>query len=126
MLDYLGMKFDYSVKGEVKISMKHYVDKIIEEYPIELRNKVISTPSTVKLFEVRKDAKKLDNNRSKTFHRIVAQLLYIVKRARPDLAPAVLFLTTRVTCPDEDNWRKVRYIIKNNSTYYSGYGSMST
>ena len=96
------MKFDYSVSGEVKISMKHYVDRIIEEFPVELRDKVISTPSTAKLFEVRTDVKKLDKPRSKTFHRIVAQLLYLVKRARPDLAPTVLFLTTRVMCPDED------------------------
>ena len=106
------MMFDYSVPGEVKISMMHYVDRIIQEFPIELRKKVVTIPSNSKLFEVRRDTKKLEKPRSRTFHRLVAQLLYLVKRARPDLAPAVPFLKTRVTCPDNDDWRKLRHVIE--------------
>ena len=39
-------------------------------------------------------------------------MLYILKRARPDLAPAVPFLTTRVSDPDDDDWRKLRHVIE--------------
>ena len=43
---------------------------------------------------------------------MVAQLLYIVKRTRPDLEPAVPFITTRVSDPDDDDWKKLRNVIK--------------
>ena len=36
----------------------------------------------------------------------------ISKRSRPDLAPAVPFLTTRVTKPTEDDWKKLRNVIE--------------
>ena len=43
---------------------------------------------------------------------MVAQLLYISKRSRPDLAPSVPFLTTRVCKPSEDDWKKLRMVIE--------------
>ena len=92
--------------------MKHYVEKVIKEFPHPLRNKVISTPATAKLYEVRNDAPKLNPEKKAKFYKIVAQLLYIVKRARSDLAPAVPFMTTRVSDPDDDDWRKLRHVIE--------------
>ena len=77
-----------------------------------MRNKSLSSPNTLKLFEVRKDAIPLDEERSKLFQRLVAQLLYIMKRTRPDIAPAVPFLTTRVTKPTKDDWNKLRNVIE--------------
>ena len=79
-LEYLGMDFDFSVKKQVSIFMRHYVDKIIQEFPDPLRNKVISTPTTAKLYEIRNIVPKLNSEKKMTFHRIVAQLLYILKR----------------------------------------------
>ena len=38
VLNYLGMEFDFSVAKQVSISMRHYVDKIIKEFPDPLRN----------------------------------------------------------------------------------------
>lgn len=46
------------------------------------------------------------------FHRLVAQLLYISKESRADLAPAVPFLTTRVCKPNEDDWKRLRMVIE--------------
>ena len=77
-----------------------------------LRNKPILTPATSKLFEVRPEVPKLCPDKKQKFHRIVAQLLYIMKRARPDLAPAVPFLTTRVCDPTDDDWLKLRHMIE--------------
>jgi hypothetical protein len=50
---------------------------------------------------------KLSYKRAKTFHSIVARLLFVAKRARPDILLAVSFLTTRVKEPDTDNWEKL-------------------
>ena len=65
-----------------------------------------------KLFEVRKDAVPLDEDRSILFHRLVAQLLYIMKRTRTDITPAIPFLTTRVSKPTKDDWNKLRNVIE--------------
>merc|ERR1712197_160515 len=108
----MGMDFDYSTEGEVSISMRHYVEKTINEFPDPLRNKVILTPATAKLFEIRPGIPKLCPDKKQKFHMIVAQLLYILKRARPDLAPAVPFLTTRVSDPTDDDWLKLRHVIE--------------
>ena len=83
------------------------MDKIINRIPRPFEEQVISTPATAKLEEIRNDAPKLNPEKKIKFHIIVAQLLYIVKRARPDLAPAVPFITTRLSNPDDDDWRKL-------------------
>jgi len=46
------------------------------------------------------------------FHRTVAQLLFFCTRARRDIRTAVGFLSTRVKNPDEDDWGKVKRILK--------------
>ena len=46
---------------------------------------------------------------AKKFHRTVAQLLFLCKRARPDIETLVSFLTTRVKQPDKDDWGKLRH-----------------
>lgn len=64
------------------------------------------------MFELRKDAKDQDPENAKVFHRSVAQLLNISKRSRPDMAPAVGFLTTRGCNPSEDGWKNLRMVIE--------------
>ena len=39
-------------------------------------------------------------------------LLFLVARSRRDCKTAVAFLTTRVSSPDEDDWGKLRRIIR--------------
>jgi len=46
------------------------------------------------------------------FHHTVAQLLFLSGRARPDIKTAVAFLTTRVKEPDEDDWGKLKRVLK--------------
>ena len=110
-LEYLGMDFDYSIAKEVKITMKGYIKSLIKDFKKSTKgkNKKIpaKTPAHDQLFHVRSDAKKLDDSQRKLFHHTVAQLLYLFKRTRPDLSPAVPFLTTRVSQPDEDDWKKL-------------------
>jgi hypothetical protein len=41
------------------------------------------------------------------FHTMVAKGLFLCKRGRPDIAPAIAFLTTRVRSPTYDDWGKL-------------------
>ena len=53
VLNYLGMDFDYSIKGEVSISMRYCENNIISELLNPLRDKAILKPSKAKLYEAR-------------------------------------------------------------------------
>jgi hypothetical protein len=46
------------------------------------------------------------------FHHTVYQLLFAANRARQDIQTAVSFLTTRVQAPDNDDWGKLKQILK--------------
>ena len=57
---------------------------------------------------VNEDARKLNEERADKFHSMVAKLLWVMKRGRPDIETAVAFLCTRVKTPDVDDWCKLR------------------
>jgi hypothetical protein len=67
-----------------------------------------------RLFTVRpeEEGKPLEEKRAITFHHCVAQLLFASARARKDMQPAVAFLTTRVRNPNEDDWLKLKWLLK--------------
>jgi hypothetical protein len=71
-------------------------------------DKTVVTPALKNLFTINHDAKELNSDDSDTFHSVVAKLLFIMKRARPDLETVVSFLMTRVSKSDEDDWRKLK------------------
>jgi hypothetical protein len=70
-----------------------------------------ASPATEQLFHVREDTPKLDAVGSKRFHSLVAKLLFLAKRVRPEILPAVIFLTTRVKGPDTDDDKKLTRIL---------------
>ena len=87
--------------------MQDYVDNILKEAPAELIKGACGSLAVHHLFEVNVDCKKLDARTAILYHHIVAQLLYLGKRTRPDLLLAISFLCTRVQEPDEDDWKKL-------------------
>jgi Reverse transcriptase (RNA-dependent DNA polymerase) len=106
--DYLGMKIDFSNEGKVVFSMKEYIKGMLEECPEELlKAGAAKTPAASHLFEINEKATKLDDKKAEIFHHLVAKLLYLSKRTRPDLLLTVAFLTTRVRSPDTDDWKKL-------------------
>ena len=109
---YLGMTIDYSTKGQVEFSMFDFLKEIIAETPEELMKGVSSTPAANHLFEVNEHAKPLPKEDADLFHHLTAKVLYLSKRARPDLQLAVSFLTTRVQKPDHDDWKKLGRCIR--------------
>ena len=109
IIDYLGMDFDYSTPGLVKISMKSMVEQVVEEMEV---TDSVRTPATNDLFHVVEKSSLLVKEKREKFHSIVAKLLYMAKRARPDILTAVSFLTTRCTCSTEQDWNKLVRIAK--------------
>eukprot|EP00956_Cyclotella_meneghiniana_P014156 scaffold21075_cov96-Cyclotella_meneghiniana.AAC.1 len=110
---YLGMDFDYSRPGVLKMSMIKYIREVLDDFP-ELITKTSRTPHTDNLFKVRPEdeADFLSEDQAQLFHRTVAQLLFLSGRARRDIQTAVAFLTTRVKRPDNDDWGKVKRVLQ--------------
>ena len=111
---YLGMTLDYRTKNKVRIDMRAYIKKVLKELD-ELTNGWTGnavTPAAEHLYQTRNEAKRLSIKESEHFHHVVAQLLFLCKRGRPDIQTAIAFLTTRVKSPDEDDGQKLRRVIK--------------
>ena len=104
------MDISYEKKGEVHISMKQYIEKIIEHFPEEIGSSTAATLAADHLFQIReeKEAKLLPKEQVIQFHPIGLQLLFVCMRARWDIQTPIAFLSTRVKVPDEDDWAKVK------------------
>jgi hypothetical protein len=109
IVNYLGMVFDISTTGVARVSMRGYVEDMLKESGTVGGAR---TPATEGLFDVREDAAMASEGERIRFHRHVAKLLYLAKRARPDCLTAVAFLTTRVTKCSVDDIVKLERLLK--------------
>ena len=109
IVNYLGMVFDLTVRGVAKVTMTGYVDDMLKEVGT---SKGARTPATEGLFEVRPDALTVSEGLRVMFHRHVAKMLYLAKRARPDCLTAVAFLATRVTKCTVDDLAKLDRLMR--------------
>lgn len=105
-LPYLGMTI---VKTNIgyEICMKVYIEDTVKLYRKALREYV--TPATQKLFDVTPDSKKCSD--SVKFYSVMAKLLYLGKRGRPDILIAVQFLCTRVKEPTLEDEKKLEQVL---------------
>jgi hypothetical protein len=110
--EYLGMTLDYTEPGKVKVSMIDYVDAMLAQLPEDLSEGVAPTPASNHLFNVNENGVPLDTETSDLFHHNTAKLLFLCKRARPDLQTAIAFLCTRVKAPDADDYKKLHRVMK--------------
>ena len=95
--------------------MMDYLKKILDDLPNKYQGRAITLAAN-HLFEVNKTTRKLSEKDAQSFHTIVAKLIFLCKRAQPDILTGVSFLTTRVREPDEDNDKKLSRLLK----YLSG------
>jgi histone deacetylase 1/2 len=118
VLNYLGMNFDFGIAGEVKITMNGFIEDIINDM-----NGVIDgikdTPATRDLFKIG-ESELINDEMREFYHSTVARLLYLAKRARPDLLLAISYLAKRVQQPNEQDYSKLERVIK----YLRGSSSM--
>jgi hypothetical protein len=111
--DYLKVDMEFDEDGTLGVSMIEYLKNVIVGFPKEIRGKA-SRPAADHLFLVwdPTEARPLEEERALVFHHTVAQLLFMCTRARRDIQMAVAFLTTRVKEPDEDDWGKLKRVLK--------------
>ena len=91
--------------------MTEYLEKIMIELPDKYKGAAV-TPAANHLFEVNENAKKLPEDGAQVFHSMVAKLLFLSKRSRPDILTSISFLTTRVREPDEDDNKRRAHTLK--------------
>lgn len=106
---YLGMTFDFSQEGEVRVTMEGYIKDMLKEY--EVTGKAAS-PALDNLFKIDNKSKRLSYDQQEMFHSRVAKLLYLAKRAMPELLPAIVFLATRVNEATEEDLEKLNRTLK--------------
>lgn len=107
-LSYLGMHIkNKRHEGKVEVSMEGYEDELMKYAKV---TGVRKTPATTNLFVIG-DSKPLTPSALAHFHTLVAKLLYLSLRTRPMICVAVSYLTTRVTCGNEDDMDKLDRVL---------------
>jgi hypothetical protein len=92
--DYLAMKLNFTKKGKLKLDMVDYVNNMIKEFPEELSP--LNYPWNKIFFKVKLSSKLLPKEKNDLFHTFIAKALFLCRRARPDIQPAIVFLNTQV------------------------------
>ena len=109
--DYLGMNLDFSLDNKVQISMEDYIKNMLAELPADM-DRIATTPAAEHLFKINETPTYLDRKDAMFFHHNMAKLLFLRKRARPDLQTTVAFLSTRVQHLDRDDYKKLGRAMK--------------
>lgn len=124
VFDYLGMKVDMSVPGQCSISMQGYINKLVENWRVAHEEATISNKGEISGRAIRKTSSPGDDNlftvgesaqlstKSKAdFHSLTATILFLAKRARPDVLVETSYLTTRIQNSTVLDWYKLRRVI---------------
>ncbi len=113
-IPYLGMSLCFNEDGSLSISMPKHVHQILSTVKV---SKTSQTPATTQLFVVNNDSPVLSIEEKDGFRSIVASLLYVSKRIRPDILLPTQFLATRVSNPTlEDKHKLIRILQYLNGT----------
>jgi hypothetical protein len=103
---YLGMNISIRDEGTV-VDMSFYVTQVLENEEVE----VAASPTTKTYYNVDEKSIKLGEVDKKWFHSKTAKLLYLAKRARPDILTAVIFLCTRVQESTYEDKQKLQRVL---------------
>jgi hypothetical protein len=106
-MSYLGMQLVFG-DDNITIDMVFYLEKVLEDISGLKRQ---SLPGTRNVFQVNKDAMLLGKDKATYFHSVTAKLLYLAKRARPDILMIASFLCTRVTAPTVEDMSKLNHLL---------------
>jgi hypothetical protein len=108
VIEYVGMTVDFISKpGAAVVTMKQMTDDIIDTGKVLTK---YPTPAADNLFIVPVSPRLASDGESR-FRTIVAKLLYLAKRARPDVLLPVSWLTTRVRECTVDDMAKLDRVI---------------
>ena len=105
-MPYLGMTIVKKVFG-YELCMQSYIDDLLSFYGKDVREYMV--PTTGNLFEVDEASEALSDKTK--FHSVVAKLLYLGKRGRPDILMADKFLCTRVQGPTKQDITELERVL---------------
>lgn len=108
--DYVGMHIHFPGDKSVHIKMSSYIENALSDFPEEL-GKSVTSPASEHIFRVNPNGTPVEEEKRIIFHTIVARLLFISTRARPDIYPTIAFLTSRCACADQDDWKKLKRLL---------------
>ena len=100
------MNLDYSEEGKVKFNMRKYIEELIHDFPQKIKGNA-KTLWTEKLFTSKKSNEILEKEQMELFHTNVMKMLFLCKREQPDISIAVVYLSSRVKYPVEEDWGKL-------------------
>jgi hypothetical protein len=89
------------------IDMTFYVKQLLDGVDVPVR----ASPGTKLTFMIAKNAMALTEVNRKVFHTQVAKLLFLSKRARPDILTVVSFLCTRVQTATTEDQAKLNRVL---------------
>jgi hypothetical protein len=108
--NFLGTDIYIRDDGLIEMSMSSHIQDAIDSFGSLCGYKVTS-PAAAHLWDVNDECELLDEDKMVIFHSVTAKLLFVTKRTRPDIEPAVAFCTTRVQKPNKDDWKKLKRCI---------------
>jgi hypothetical protein len=86
--------------------MNNYVKLVLEEALADMDGEV-ETPAAKHLFTMGSNAPKVTKEVADLCHSLTVQLLFLSKRARPEIQTAVAFLCTRMQATDTNDHNKL-------------------
>ena len=109
IINYLGMAIDMRIPGQAMVTTTGYCDEIVK---ISGVRGTARSPATEGLFETREGAAPVGEPVRVWFHKIVAMVLYLAKRTKPECLVAVAFLATRVNKCTADDVEKLQRLVR--------------
>jgi hypothetical protein len=108
--DYLAMILDFTDSGAMKVNMRYYIDGMLEDFPFPVKP-LTRAPWTEKLLKVDLESKHLDDEKKGIFHTFTMKAMFLCKRARPDISPAIGFFAEQFKQPNEGDWKKLLKVL---------------
>jgi hypothetical protein len=94
----------------MKVDMRYYIDGMLEDFTFPVKP-LITAPWTEKLLKVDSESKHLDDEKKGIFHTFTMKAMFLCKRARPDISPAIGFFAGQVKQPNEGDWEKLLKVL---------------
>ena len=109
MHSYLGQTFDFTKRGEVKVTMEGYVRDMLDDFGVSGTR---ASPAIERLFDVSEGSTPLEGERADSFRSWTMRLFYLSQRVRPETLVVAGFLSTRMQKCTEEDWNKLERVMK--------------
>ena len=109
IVEHLGVLYNGSTQGKIICSMPAYVQSIIDDSGVV---GVAATPAGPELMDIDDKSPSLDVKAKERYHTLVAKILYLAHKLRPEIMLTVNYLATRVNRPTSQDERKLDRLLK--------------